>query len=303
MHTSPVSRRKAPGYPVLETYKFIPFLETPKLSTIDAIRCCTQLALENAPILKVKAIEVDVDNNCEPILPLFEIALGDLPLVTSDLMLLTAQDLTLGKIHVEDGKLSTQSNCAFVVATKCYERKEFVQGALQSLREKGGYLVSRENVDFDVNEAVANTPPGLQLITVIPTDTEKIVLLQRAGKKRHITADNVVDISHEPHATDKYEWLDRLKAATASSSSVIVVSQNNPFSGIIGLVNCIRKEPDGVKVVCVFIDDPSAPPFDVEHPFYREQLKLDLAINVYKNVSFLSNWSCTDSISNAQMHL
>lgn len=289
MHTSPVGRRKAPGFPVLETYKFLPSLETPKLSTFDAVRVCTQLALENAPILKVKAVEVDIDNNCEPILPQFEIALGDLPLVTSDLMVLTAQDLDLGKIHVEDGKLSTQSNCTFVVATKCFERKEFVEGALQSLREKGGFLVSREAADFDVNEAIANTPAGLQLITVIPTEAEKILLLQRTAKKRHITADNVVDISHDPYASDNYEWLERLKAATATSPSVIVVAQNNSNSGIIGLVNCIRKEPDGQKVSCVFIDDRTAPPFDVDNPFYNQQLQLDLAMNVYKDVSIRSN--------------
>lgn len=286
MHTSPVGRRKAPGYPVLETYKFIPFLNPPILSTSDAVRCCTQIALENTPILKIKAVEVDTDNNT-PLLPLFELALGDLPLVTSDLMLLTAQDLSLGKIHVEDGKLSTQSNCMFVVAAKCYERPEFVQGALESLREKGGYLISRESVAFDVNQAVNKVPQGLQLVTVIPTETENIVLLQRAIKNKLIPADAVVNISHDPYATDKYEWLDRLKLANTNHTSVVVVSQNNPYSGVIGLVNCMRKEPDGTKVICVFIDDRTAPSFDIQHPFYKDQLKLGLAVNVYRDVSAL----------------
>lgn len=284
MHTSPVGRRKAPGYPVLESYKFIPFLAPPRLSTSDAVRCCTQIALENTPILKIKAVEVDVDNS-KPLLPLFELALGDLPLVTSDLMLLTSQDLSLGKIHVEDGKLSTQNNCMFVVAAKCFERPDFVQGALESLREKGGYLISRESADFDVNQAINNVPQGLQLVTVIPTEDGSLVLLQRAIKNKLIPADAIVNISQDPYSDDKYEWLERLKLAAENHTSVIVVSQNNPYSGIIGLVNCMRKEPDGSKVICVFIDDRTAPIFDIQHPFYKEQLKLGLAINVYRNVS------------------
>lgn len=293
MHTSPVGRRKAPGFPVLETYKFIPFLDAPKLSKSDAVRCCTQLALENSPILKVKAVEVDIENNCEPLLPLFEIALGDLPLVTSDLMLLTTQELSLGKIHVEDGKLSTQTNCTFVIAPKCIENKDFAQGALNSLRERGGYLVSRESLNLDIKQALADLPAGVQLITVIPTEDEMIVLLQRANKRSIFGT--VINISNDPYAAESYEWLESLKVTTRDVASVIVLSQNNPYSGIVGLVNCIRKEPEGTKVTCVFIDDETAPAFDVDNPFYKDQLKLGLAINVYRNVSWLHLFYHPDS--------
>lgn len=200
-------------------------------------------------------------------------------------MLLTTQEISLGKIHVEDGKLSTQNNCTFVIASNCIENKDFVQGALSSLRERGGYLVSRENLDFNIKQALADLPAGVQLITVIPTDDEMIVLLQRANKRSIFGT--VVNISNDPYAAESYEWLEQLKVATRDSASVIVLSQNNPYSGIVGLVNCIRKEPEGTKVTCVFIDDMTAPAFDVDNPFYKDQLKLGLAINVYKNVSLL----------------
>lgn len=284
MHTSPVGRRKAPGVPVLETFKFLPYIDPPTLSNFDAVRCCTQLALENSPILKVKAVEVDLDNNCVPLLPLFELALGDLPLVTADLMLLSAQELQLGKIHVEDGKLSTQSNCTFVIATNCSQRNEFVTGALETLRERGGYIVSRESLTLNATQIKNFVSQGLQVVSIIPTESEKIVLLQRAAKKKIAGSDTVIDISHDPYAADNYGWLDGLKTAVKENSSVIVLSQNNLYSGVMGLVNCIRKEPDGNKVVCVFVDDKSAPAFSVEHPFYKEQLNLGLAINVFRNV-------------------
>lgn len=289
MHTSPVGRRKAPGYPVLETYKFLPYLHAPELRKSDAVRVFTQIILENTPILKVKAVEVDLDNNAEPILPLFELSLGDLPLVTSDLMLLTAQDLSLGKIHVEDGKLSTQTNCLLIIVSNGFDRKEFVEGTIKCYNERGGYLVSRESMDFTPAIAAEKCPYGFQVISIIPTDSnEKLVLLQRSTNRKVVTALNtVINISNPSNttATDDFEWLPKLKDAAKESKGVIVVAENNSRSGIVGLVNCIRKEPDGTKITCIFIDDKSAPPFNLEHPLYQEQLKYGLAINILRNVN------------------
>lgn len=275
MHTSPVARRKPPGIPVLESYQFVSYLPSPWLKKSDAVRMCVQIALENNPMLKVKVVEVDVDNQI-PIIPLFELSLGDLPLVTSDLMLLTPQDLELGKIHVEDGKLSTQKNCAFVIASRCQSRPVFVEDCLPSINENG-YLISREAADFDSSSI--QVPPTLQLIACIPTDDEVLIVFQRIKRKLpgkpaiiHVTNDQ------------EYEWLEKLQSSM-KEGNVVLVTENNELSGIIGLVNCIRKEPNGHRVCGVFVHDSSAPPFDYDNPFYANQLRLGLAMNVYKNVS------------------
>lgn len=287
MHTNSVSRRKAPGYPVLETYKYISYLSSPTLRLADAVRCQTQLILENTPMLRVKGVEVDHDNSAVPLLPEFELALGDLPLVTSDLMLLTGQELSLGKIHVEDGKLSTQTNCLLVVSKNCLSRHDFVEGAIKSIHERG-YLVSRESPELTAAEAARNCPPDFNIVSMLQTDNnEQLVLLQRTRKRNVLRSDVVINISNSNDTTtaDSYEWLEKLKLAIKQTTgSVIVVAQNNSRSGIVGLVNCVRKEPDGNKVVCVFIDDEHAPPFDQHLPFYQEQLKLGLAINILRNV-------------------
>lgn len=137
MHTNAVARRKAPGYPVLETYKYIPYISPLTMRKSDAIRCQAQIILENVPMLRVKAVEVDHDNTITPVSPLFELALGDLPLVATDLIILTGQDLSLRKIHVEDGKLSTQSNCLLIISQNCFARHDFVEGATKSLHDRG----------------------------------------------------------------------------------------------------------------------------------------------------------------------
>lgn len=290
MHANPVARRKAPGYPVLESQKFMPYFVSTPLLKSDAVRCCTQMILENSPMLKVKAVEVDLVGTAKPLLPLFELALGDLPLVTSDLMLLTPQELELGKIHVEDGKLSTQTNCLLVIARNCFAKQAFVEGATKSILDRG-YIVSRESVDLTAADAAETCPPGYAVISMIPTDdNEQLVLLQRLAKRSFVQVQEaVVDISNtaDTSTADSYEWLDKLKTATKEGKSVIAVAQNNPRSGIVGLVNCLRKEPDGGKTVCVFIDDKLAPPFQVDSPFYQKQLKLGLAINILRDVSII----------------
>lgn len=292
MHTNSVARRKAPGFPVLETYKYIPYFASTPLSRSDAVRCCTQMILENIPMLKVKAIEVDTEGKAKPLLPLFELAFGDLPLVTTDLMLLTPQDLHLGKIHVEDGKLSTQTNCLLVIGERAFTRHPFVEGATKSIIERG-FLISREPLELTAAEAAQKCPPDYAIVSMMPTvENEQLVLLQRVPRRSFIqNQELVVDISNTADITtaDSYEWLEKLRKVTKMGKSVIVVAQNNPRSGIVGLVNCLRKEPDGGKTVCVFIDDKLAPPFRVDSPFYQEQLKLGLAFNILKNVSNLEN--------------
>jgi fatty acid synthase len=42
------------------------------------------------------------------------------------------------------------------------------------------------------------------------------------------------------------DWLPQVQAAVSSSSTrrIILVAQGEPLSGILGFVNCIRKEPE-----------------------------------------------------------
>jgi fatty acid synthase len=44
-----------------------------------------------------------------------------------------------------------------------------------------------------------------------------------------------------------YNWLPQVQTAISSNSKrhIILVAQGEPLSGIVGLVNCMRKEPGG----------------------------------------------------------
>jgi fatty acid synthase len=154
---------------------------------------------------------------------------------------------------------------------------EFLNDASNSLSSRG-YIISREDTVVDLT-TFKNLPTNFQLISVIPTaENETLVLLQHTTEK----ADPPKVLRITNSEDDTYEWLEKLKKLILVDS-VVVYSQNEPFSGILGLVTCLRKETVFNNLRCVFIDDPHAPSFDIDHPFYAEQLSLGLAINVLRN--------------------
>lgn len=279
LSASAVGRRRMAADPVLETYKFISHIPTPILSSNDAARFCVQLALENILTIKVKCVEIDSNDEREPFISSLFDALSDLPLIMSECNYLTSRELDLPRIIVEDKPLSSHSENLFIVKSNCLTDISFLTEAAEKLQNKG-FLVCREECDISL-ESVQSLSKNYQLIAVIPTEHETIVLIQHNRKKLEVMP-KIFKILNED---DNYEWIEDLKKLI-KAGPLIVYAQNETDSGILGLVNCIRKEPGGSNLKCVFIDDPRTPVFDVNDPFYSSQLKLGLAINVFKN----GNW-------------
>lgn len=275
LQASPVGRRKPPGIPVLEKYEFLPHFPTPQLSISDAARICIQLSIENNPCLKMSLVEM---HHGKEIISSFIEAIEDLPLINGDYYLITKEKhLEISGVNVlYDGKLQSCTNSNFIIATNILENNnEFIN--LSKFLVEMGYIVSRENCNLDITKMVK--PDGFNLIAVIPTsELEVLVLLQKERRKFYGTP-----VPVEVSLIDlEYSWIEKVRSSLLNGP-VIVYCQNEKLSGILGLVNCLRKEPDGHMITCVFIDDPRAPPFDVTNPFYKNQLILGLGINVYRN--------------------
>lgn len=86
---------------------------------------------------------------------------------------------------------------------------------------------------------------------------------------------------------DSYAWIDKVKEELKTGQKLVIYNENEYFNGLLGLVNCLRREPGGEVVHGFLISDPSAPPFNPDLEFYEEQLDKDLALNVYENVSVI----------------
>lgn len=77
----------------------------------------------------------------------------------------------------------------------------------------------------------------------------------------------------------------QVKEDLKDGQKLVLYNQDEPINGLLGLVNCLRKEPGGEIVYGLLIADPAAPAFNPDLEFYEEQLDKDLAINVYQDVS------------------
>ncbi|XP_029176907.1 fatty acid synthase-like [Nylanderia fulva] len=102
------------------------------------------------------------------------------------------------------------------------------------------------------------------------------VLLRKQNKKREPI---VISI------TGKHlSWLDNAKQVfkkfDSENQEILFVSQDKDPLGLIGLMNCIRRENTNVRYV--FIQDDNAPKFDLSTQFYVEQLDKGLIANVLK---------------------
>ena len=274
LQASPVARRRPPGVPVLETYQFIPHLPTPFLSKSEMTRFCVQLALENVPTNKVLSVEIDSNDGKEPLSELFGEALGDLPLVTAELNYLSSKTITLGSVIVEDLKLASFKNCLFVIKSNCLSDQTFLESVMPHICE-GGFVISRGHNELNA-ELHNDLPSQYRLLSLVPTEDETIVILQY-HKSKIQNYQQIVKVT-----SDSYDWVDPLKEALRQGPT-IAYSEKDELSGIIGLINCIRKEPNGLNLRCVFIDDHRAPPFDIDHQFYKTHLQQGLGINIFKS--------------------
>ncbi|KAL9897232.1 fatty acid synthase-like [Glossina fuscipes fuscipes] len=281
LHASPVQRRKSPGIPILERYQFVSHFPAPAFSIKDAVRICVQLALENSTMLNIKTVEVDTDGRL-PIIENFVEAVEDLPLITGDYVFLSNQVLEdIPKVvHVEDAKLLTQKNCHFIIIGPCGELNELaLTQAAKSLEERGYLVVRINNSSGKINLKIPN---DFKMIAELPVEntSEVILLLQYKGSKAPSLEPIVVEVSN---CDKQLTWITQLQKCINNKTPTIVYTYNQKLNGLIGLVNCLRKEPDGQLITCFFINDKSAPAFNINEPFYATQYALGLAVNVYQN--------------------
>ncbi|CAG4931996.1 unnamed protein product [Colias eurytheme] len=277
LHATPISKKIPLGIPVLEKNEFVPNFGKTKMAVEDILRANIQLILENVQTYKVKSIElIDEEyknNSYEPLLEKVGDMLGDLPLVQPELLVISEEAVEMPSyITVENKKISGESNTVLFIGANLFGRPEILQQAVSTLRDKC-FLISREKTRPDIKEH----SDKYDILTIQDTGVEYLVLFRkRVGAKpakfiQIVTADQT------------YAWIDKVKEELKNGQKLVIYSQDEPLNGLLGLVNCLRKEPGGEIVYGLLIADPAAPAFNPDLEFYEEQLDKDLAINVYQD--------------------
>jgi fatty acid synthase len=261
-----ISKKKARLEPVLEKYEFVPNQESLNLSQL--IRVNTQIILENSLEVHFKAVEI-VEGSGEPLLPLVCKVLDDVPIVTPDLIVSSETILDpIPGVKVEKKFLTPDSNLLLIVATKLLQNPTSLKQVLNALHPKG-FVLTSEEVDFELSDL-----DNIEVVTEYTTAQEKLILFKKSEAN--------IETKFVEVSSNNSEWLSQLQNFVKSEANVVVYGQNREPDGLIGLVNCLRREPEGHKVKCFFMMD-EAPDFDPQLPFYGNQLRKNLAINIYKS--------------------
>ncbi|XP_049533141.1 fatty acid synthase-like isoform X3 [Anopheles darlingi] len=275
LKASTIARRLPPGLPVLESYKFLPYHPQETLQLADAASVIVQTILENQGTLLFTVSEVHSASRA-PIISLFGTAIGDLPLVKAHLTLLSStKPEPIPNVTISEDKLMKQRNVLLLICENLFADDEFISDAINCLSDQG-FILLRESLGYTIKEGHRR----LQLVSTITLEDETFFLLQQKKSAMNASVDaHAIKVSMEDTTIP---WLLELKQEV-KTTPLILYAQNDASSGIIGLVNCLRKEPNIQPVTCFFIDDPNAPSFDPSNPFYKDQIDLGLAVNVYRN--------------------
>ncbi|XP_035774236.1 fatty acid synthase-like [Anopheles albimanus] len=275
LNASTIARRLPPGLPVLESYKFLPYHPQETLQLADAASVIVQTILENQATLLFTVSEIHSISRA-PIISQFGTAIGDLPLVKAHLTLLSnTKPEPIPNVTISEDKLMKQRNVLLLICENLFADDEFISDAINCLSDQG-FILLRESLGYTIKEGHRR----LQLVSTINLEDETFFLLQQKKSAMNASVDaHAIKVSME-EAT--IPWLLELKQEV-KAKPVILYAQNDASSGIIGLVNCLRKEPNIQTITCFFIADSNAPSFDPSNPFYKDQIDLGLAINVYRD--------------------
>ncbi|XP_077296458.1 fatty acid synthase-like [Arctopsyche grandis] len=276
LNASPITKRNPLGIPVLEKYQFIPNFPKNNMKISDIVRADVQIALENVQGLKVRSIEMidsATEPGTEPLITLIRDAFEDTPLLQAELLVIAEEKLDLGvNVTVENKQLTGESNALLFVGSKLLERDEVMEQAFTCLKEKA-FIISRENRSIVVKDRYEN----IDIVTAMRTDIETLVLLR---KKVNPKPAEFIQIKE---SDEEFLWIDEVKEKLKDNVKLMLFAQNEKLNGILGLVQCLRREPGGEDANCVAILDPKAPRFDPDIPLYEDQIEKELFMNVFKD--------------------
>lgn len=281
---SAIARRKQAADPVLEKYIFVP--NHTNLGIEESVRVNMQIILENFGGTKVKVYEVlnELAGNGSMAGMVFDV-LADQPLIQPDITVFTKQPIEIANVTVQEGFLPKEKDATLVIGHEILSHPtvscfmvfsrfafsivlQLQQQCFEAIKENG-FILSRETKDFQNLD-------GVEILTTHTTNQEEtLVLFRKAIKPPTPVTINIED-------TIDFTWLEPLQEAINNGLNVVLYVQNSPKSGILGLVNCLRREPTGKRVTCFFIDG-QAPAFDINLEFYQKQYKKSLGINVFKS--------------------
>lgn len=288
LKASAITRRKPAGEPVLEYYNFVADRDRREVALDEAVRLMTHVAIENMQGVKVKTIEfvptkqpVDVEKCISP--KVVQI-LGDIPLMQAAVHFVadnfkdsSAENLPVLKCS----EVNAETDALIGIGQELLSdgNQEDLHKLLKGLKTNG-FVISRECLKTKNLDQIASDS-GLKVVMEKQVGSDVFVLLRKKAKPVETTVVKVNNLA--------FEWVEEMKKVLKAESekkkagkSRILFVDKGAESGLVGLVNCLRREPGGEFVRGILVQDDKAPEFSLQNSFYADRVDLDLAMSVLR---------------------
>lgn len=290
-------RLQSQAAPKLEKYQFIPYENSQLLnedfdkSRTQSLTVLLQTVLENSSgALKLKVSEVAENRPAESLIsPTVVKILEAEPMLAVECTTVT-KSVSEGFINILEpsGVKVVQkdvtanvvdNNVHLVVGYDLLAQKaiNILTNCIDSLKAGGMLLLEESNGPIDMNTI---EKLGLELISKQITRSNMYLLLRKSSA---VPEDSIIIQISDTH----FKWVDQLKDALVQSEKegtrIYLVVQNEELTGLVGMMNCIMREPGGDNVRMVFIQDKKGEKFSIGSEFFSKQLVKDLIMNVLKN--------------------
>ncbi|XP_011305442.1 fatty acid synthase [Fopius arisanus] len=294
LQASAIARRRPAGDPVLETYKFVAHRDRADVPLKDAVQLATHLALENHLGVNVRTLEALRAEETHPVEELlsFHISetLANLPMIQAEVNMVTEQnelqpkDIPENVIVTEYKRLTPEMNALILAGRNILvtQKDDPVKQLLTNLKDRAFVITLESSPPQEIIQS--SRKYGLQILLEKVVGGVTFWLFRKVDKiPQNIT---IITVTNE-----QFFWVNTLKTAlkskternTSGSSRILLVSDRSFENGLLGMINCLRKEPGGEIVRGLLIQDPNAPNFQLSDPLYADQMKLDLAVNVLRS--------------------
>ncbi|KAJ8668380.1 hypothetical protein QAD02_010043 [Eretmocerus hayati] len=291
--TAPMNRKRLPTEPLLEEYKFVPFIGGDEMYKEDIVRTVCQIVHENhhGYILEVAELidETMQTSLVDTISHSFSKAFREIVGSKIHMSVITSlnaheDEVSTDKfkiVHPDD--LKTMKNLSIAIGSRLFEPDQAHNlQLLISKLEPRGFLVAKEcNNHQDVRTAALTA--GLDIILGKTCGKDTLIL----ARKKEIPN---YDISIVQVENDNFKWVEEMRSRMleirdrkdTKTSRVLLISENDFDSGLLGLVTCLNRELGNEVIRGVLIQDPDAPKFSIQNPFYAEHLAKDLKLSVLR---------------------
>uniref|UniRef100_A0A2A4JVR3 Ketosynthase family 3 (KS3) domain-containing protein n=1 Tax=Heliothis virescens TaxID=7102 RepID=A0A2A4JVR3_HELVI len=242
---------------VLETREFITheFEETVSIPTAASINL--QVIADNVSSNKIKVLEL-ITSATESLSSIIKDAAKKVTSHQFDVNSIIAVNVEVQDIA--DVELFVVHNLL------CNEQ---ISSALKQVIKPNAFILT-----FERNTSEVETKE-FSIITSLPVYGGVISLLK---KKDNTDNENVIYIPIQHDNT--FSWLQRVQSELKKTRRVVLISERQPYCGLLGYVKHLKNQGNNIGIVIV--DDYHAPSFNPEIAIYKNQLQKKLAFNILK---------------------